>query len=76
MWAEALSKEGVDRIGIRIQAVVAAKRGENPLRRKDQGSSDMVIRGGLAGPNMYLNRVRGMGSRLIFLRHASAMRAR
>jgi hypothetical protein len=37
-WAEAGLQSPVDRLGLKIPVVVTAKRGENPLRRKGQGS--------------------------------------
>ena len=56
----------MDRVRMRILGRVAAKWGENPHRRRGQGSSAMFVSRGLGGPNMSLNRGRGMGSRLIF----------
>ena len=46
---------------------VAAKSGENPDRRRGQGSAAMFISRGSVGPKAYLNRVGRKGSRLIFL---------
>ena len=61
----------MDRVRIRMLAGVAAKIGENPIRRRGQGSSAMFVSRGLADPKAPLNRSRQMGSRLIFLRHNS-----
>ena len=49
---------------LRIPAVVTAKRGENPLRRKDQGSSAMVVSRGLAGPKAARNSVSPKGKQV------------
>lgn len=61
----------MDRVRMRILGVVAAKWGENPHRRRGQGSSAMFVSRGLVGPNMSLNRGRGKGSGLIFPHRAS-----
>ncbi|PTD94680.1 hypothetical protein C9439_01370 [archaeon SCG-AAA382B04] len=45
----------MDRVGTRIPAVVAAKSGENPDHRKNQGSSAMFVSRGLAGPKTNRN---------------------
>ncbi len=49
-----------------IPAVVAAKRGGNPRRRKGQGSPAMFVSRGLAGPNRALNWCPGRGNGLTF----------
>jgi hypothetical protein len=46
----------VDRVQTKILVVVAAKSGENPDRRKGQGSSAMFVSRGSVGPKTYLNR--------------------
>jgi hypothetical protein len=46
----------VDRVCIRIMVGVAAKNGENPFRRRGQGSSAMFVSRGLADPKLLLNR--------------------
>jgi hypothetical protein len=56
----------VDRPGVQIPVVVTAKRGENPLRRRGQGSLALVVSQGLAGPKADPNRVGRKGNRLIF----------
>ena len=61
----------MDRARIWMLVGVAAKIGENPIRRRGQGSSAMFVSRGLADPKTTLNRSRRMGSRLIFLRHGS-----
>ena|SRR6266571_6104481 len=61
----------MDRVRMRILGRVAAKWGENPHRRRGQGSSAMFVSRGLVGPNMSLNRGRGKGSGLIFPHRAS-----
>ena len=61
----------MDRVRMRILGVVAAKWGENPHRRRGQGSSAMFVSRGLVGPKMSLNRGRGKGSGLIFPHRAS-----
>ena len=48
-WVEARLKSLVDRALVTIQAIVAAKYGENPYRRKHQGSWPMFVRPGLVG---------------------------
>ena len=45
----------MDPLRVRIPAVVTAKRGENPLRRKDQGSLATIVGQGLAGPKVGRN---------------------
>lgn len=47
----------MDRPELRIPVVVAAKRGEYPLRRKGQGSLATIFGQGLAGPKMARNTV-------------------
>ena len=59
----------MDRARIRMLVGVAAKNGENPFRRRDQGSSAMFVSRGLADPKALLNRKCRKGSRSIFLRH-------
>jgi hypothetical protein len=46
----------VDRVETKILVAVAAKSGENPDRRKGQGSSAMFVSRGSVGPKTYLNR--------------------
>ncbi len=60
----------MDRDRIRMLVGVAAKSGENPLRRRGQGSSAMFVSRGLADPKMFLNREHQKGNRLIFLCHS------
>jgi hypothetical protein len=45
----------VDRAETKILVAVAAKSGENPDRRKGQGSSAMSVSRGLVGPKVYPN---------------------
>ncbi len=52
---------------MRILGGVAAKCGENPHRRRGQGSSAMLVSRGLVGPKCSPNRRTRKGSRLIFL---------
>ena len=54
----------MDPLGSKIPAVVAAKRGENPLRRKGQGSSSTVVGRGLAGPKAAPNWTPPKGKRV------------
>jgi hypothetical protein len=61
----------VDRVRTMILVGVAAKNGENPFRRRGQGSSAMFVSRGLADPKALLNRKCRKGSRLIFLRRGS-----
>ena len=46
----------MDRVQTKILVAVAAKSGENPDRRKGQGSSAMFVSRGSVGPKTYLNR--------------------
>ena len=46
----------MDRAETKILVAVAAKSGENPDRRKGQGSSAMFVSRGSVGPKTYLNR--------------------
>jgi hypothetical protein len=55
---------------MRILGGVAAKWGENPHRRKGQGSSATLVSRGLVDPKCSPNRGTRKGSRLIFLHHA------
>src|SRR5947207_13854764 len=55
---------------MRILGGVAAKCGENPHRRRGQGSSAMLVSRGLVGPKCSPNRRTRKGSRLIFLHRA------
>lgn len=48
-WVEARSRGLVDRALVIILVIVAAKYGENPYRRKHQGSWPMFVRPGLVG---------------------------
>ena len=61
----------MDRARIWMLVGVAAKNGENPFRRRGQGSSAMFVSRGLADPKTTLNRSRRKGNRLIFLCHNS-----
>ena len=45
----------MDRVETKILVAVAAKSGENPDRRKGQGSSAMSVSRGLVGPKAYPN---------------------
>ena len=45
----------MDRVETKILVAVAAKSGENPDRRKGQGSSAMFVSRGLVGPKTYRN---------------------
>ena len=45
----------MDHVPSRILAKVAAKSGENPDRRRGQGSTAMFVSRGLAGPKAYPN---------------------
>ena len=46
----------MDRVETKILVAVAAKSGENPDRRKGQGSSAMFVSRGSVGPKTYPNR--------------------
>ena len=46
----------MDRVETKILVAVAAKSGENPDRRKGQGSSAMFVSRGSVDPKTYLNR--------------------
>ena len=59
----------MDRVRIKILVGVAAKSGENPLRRRGKDSSATFVSRGLVGPKAFLNRERRKGNRLIFLYH-------
>ena len=50
---------------------VAAKSGENPLRRRGKDSSATFVSRGLVDPKAFLNRDRRKGNRLIFLYHVN-----
>ena len=52
-----------------IPVKVAAKIGENPIRRRGKGSSTMFVSRGLVDPKTALNLSSRKGSRLIFLHH-------
>lgn len=65
--AEAGLRSPVDLADLRILAGVATKMGENPIRRKDEGSSAMFVNRGLGGPKCCFNMATRKGSRLIFL---------
>ena len=54
----------MDRAGTKILVAVAAKSGENPDRRKGQGSSAMFVSRGSVGPKMYLNRSTSNGKQV------------
>ena len=58
----------MDRVQSKILGGVAAKKGENPVRRRGQGSSATFIRRGLVEPKRVLNRNSRKGTQLIFLR--------
>lgn len=71
VWVEAGLRSPVDRIDLRILARVATKMGENPIRRKDKGSSAMLVTRGLVDPKGCFNMTTRKGSRLIFLHQVS-----
>ena len=52
---------------MRVLGRVAAQCGENPHRRRGQGSSALFISRGLAGPKVILNRDDRKGIALIFV---------
>lgn len=54
----------MDRAGLQILVAVAAKSGENPLRRKGKGSLAMFVSQGLVGPKGFLNTKRPKGKRV------------
>jgi hypothetical protein len=56
----------MDRVPSKILGGVAAKTGENPVRRRGQGSTATFIRRGLVEPKRVLNRHSRMDTRLIF----------
>ena len=49
-WAEAHLRGCVDRVAMKILAVVGTEQGENPCHRKGKGSLAMQISQGLVGP--------------------------
>ena len=65
-WAEALSKESVDRVGIKILAIVRTEYCENQYHRKGKGFLTMKISQEVVGANQALNRAMGKRKRLIF----------
>ena len=50
-WVEVCSKERMDRVEMRILAVVGSKYSENLYHRKGKGSLAMFISQGLIDPN-------------------------
>jgi hypothetical protein len=56
----------MDRVPLKILGGVAAKTGENPVRRRGQGSTATFIRRGLVEPKRVLNRNSRMDTRSIF----------
>src|SRR5579862_5651326 len=56
----------MDRIPSKILGGVAAKTGENPVRRRGQGSTTTIIRRGLVEPKRVLSRNSRMETQLIF----------
>ena len=56
----------MDRVPSKILGGVAAKTGENPVRRRGQGSTTTFIRRGLVEPKCVLNRHTRKETQLIF----------
>ena len=56
----------MDRVPSKILGGVAAKTGENPVRRRGQGSTATFIRRGLVEPKRVLSRHSRMETQLIF----------
>ncbi len=56
----------MDRVPSKILGGVAAKTGENPVRRRGQGSTATIIRRGLVEPKRVLNRHSRKETQLIF----------
>src|SRR5579863_344644 len=56
----------MDRVPSKILGGVAAKTGENPVRRRGQGSTTTFIRRGLVEPKRVLNRHSRKETQLIF----------
>src|SRR5258708_5796947 len=56
----------MDRVPSKILGGVAAKTGENPVRRRGQGSTTTIIRRGLVEPKRVLSRNSRMEIQLIF----------
>ena len=56
----------MDRVPSKILGGVAAKTGENPVRRRGQGSTATIIRRGLVEPKRVLNRHSRTEIQLIF----------
>ena len=54
-WAEAFSREDVDRVEMKILAIVRSEYCENQYRRKGKGSLTMEISQGLVGSNQALS---------------------
>ena len=54
-WAEALSKESVDRVGIKILAIVRTEYCENQYHRKGKGFLAMQISQEVVDPNRTRN---------------------
>ncbi len=50
-WVEVCPRGRMDRVEMRILAVVGSKYGENPYHRKGKGSLAMFISQGLVDPN-------------------------
>ena len=54
-WAEAYSRECVDRVGIRILAIVRTEYCEKQYHRKGKGFLTMTISQEVVGANLVLN---------------------
>ena len=63
-WAEACLKRCVDRLGMKILAVVGTEYCENQYRRKGKGSLTMQISQGVIDPNPSPNRRQGKGKQV------------
>jgi len=57
-WAEVFLKESMDRVVMRILAIVRTEYCENQYHRKGKGSLTMEISQGLVGSNHILNRIK------------------
>jgi hypothetical protein len=63
-WVEASARAGVDRLGMRILAVVRTERCENHRHRKGKGSLTMQISQGLIDPNRSRKSSKGKGKQV------------
>ena len=54
-WAEVFLQRNMDRVGMRILAIVRSEYSENEYHRKGKGSLTMEISQGLVGSNQALN---------------------